>query len=100
MNSGIISFRRFGSRIRFARIMAIAEDNSMKNNRLTAQKIIELVRAAPATRVKVAVTDIDGVLRGKYLHKDKFLAAADSGFGFCNVVFGWDSSDACYDNTT
>ncbi len=72
----------------------------MKNQKFTARKTIELVRAAPATRVKVAVTDIDGVLRGKYLHKDKFLAAADSGFGFCNVVFGWDSGDQCYDNTT
>ena len=51
-------------------------------------------------KVKVAVTDIDGVLRGKYLHKEKFLSAAKSGFGFCNVVFGWDSGDVCYDNAT
>jgi glutamine synthetase len=50
-------------------------------------------------KVKVAVTDIDGVLRGKYLHKDKFISAADGGFGFCDVVFGWDMNDACYDNT-
>ena len=49
-------------------------------------------------KVKVAVADIDGVLRGKYLRKEKFLAAVEDGFGFCNVVFGWDSSDACYDN--
>lgn len=49
-------------------------------------------------RVKVAITDIDGILRGKYLHRDKFLSAAESGFGFCSVVFGWDSSDVCYDN--
>ena len=34
-------------------------------------------------KVKVAVTDIDGVMRGKYLHKDKFLSAAEGGgFGF------------------
>src|SRR5829696_3416922 len=52
------------------------------------------------TRVKVAVTDVDGILRGKYLHKDKFLSAIESGFGFCNVVFGWDSTDVCYDNST
>jgi glutamine synthetase len=58
------------------------------------------VRGSPATRVKVAVSDIDGVLRGKYLHKEKFLSAAESGFGFCNVVFGWDANDQCYDNTT
>jgi glutamine synthetase len=50
--------------------------------------------------VKVAVTDIDGVLRGKYLDAAKFHGATESGFGFCNVVFGWDSSDQCYDNTT
>jgi glutamine synthetase len=51
-------------------------------------------------KVKVAVTDIDGILRGKYLHKEKFLSAAKSGLGFCNVVFGWDSGDVCYDNAT
>ncbi len=49
-------------------------------------------------KVKVAVADIDGILRGKYLQKEKFLSAAKGGFGFCNVVFGWDSSDVCYDN--
>ena len=50
-------------------------------------------------KVKVAVSDIDGVLRGKYLHKDKALSALDGGFGFCDVVFGWDMTDSCYDNT-
>lgn len=72
----------------------------MKNKKFASQKIIDLVSSSPATRVKVAVTDIDGVLRGKYIHKDKFLTAADSGFGFCDVVFGWDSADQAYDNTT
>ncbi len=58
------------------------------------------IRQSAATKVKVACSDIDGVLRGKYLHRDKFFGAADSGFGFCDVVFGWDSSDQCYDNAT
>lgn len=49
-------------------------------------------------KVKVAITDVDGILRGKYLHRDKFLSAVKSGFGFCNVVFGWDSADVCYDD--
>ena len=52
----------------------------------------------------MAVSDIDGILRGKYLHIDKFKGAAEpypaGGFGFCDVVFGWDSSDQCYDNTS
>ena len=58
------------------------------------------VRLSGAGKIKVAVSDIDGILRGKYLHRDKFFSAAQSGFGFCDVVFGWDSHDSCYDNTT
>jgi glutamine synthetase len=56
------------------------------------------VRASGSPKVKVAVSDIDGVLRGKYLHLDKFFGAADGGFGFCDVVFGWDCGDTTYDN--
>ncbi|MEO5770738.1 MAG: glutamine synthetase [Burkholderiaceae bacterium] len=60
------------------------------------------VRASDTVKVKVAVSDIDGILRGKYLHRDKFFGAAQAGpgggFGFCDVVFGWDSQDQCYDN--
>ena len=59
---------------------------------------VKAVLAGGSGKVKVAVSDIDGVLRGKYLHRDKFLGAVDGGFGFCDVVFGWDSSDSCYDN--
>jgi glutamine synthetase len=56
------------------------------------------IEKSGATKVKVACSDIDGVLRGKYLHKDKFEGAVDSGFGFCDVVFGWDCADNTYDN--
>src|SRR3954468_12032022 len=65
---------------------------------LTSREVLEKIAAGPAQKVKVAITDIDGVLRGKYIHRDKFLSAVEGGFGFCNVVFGWDSSDTCYDN--
>lgn len=61
---------------------------------------LEAIERAGDKKVKVAVSDVDGILRGKYLHRDKFFGAADGGFGFCDVVFGWDSSDTCYDNTT
>jgi len=57
------------------------------------------IRASDAAKIKVAVSDIDGILRGKLLHRDKFFSAAEGGFGFCDVVFGWDAHDACYDNT-
>ena len=60
---------------------------------------LEAIRKSGALKVKVAVSDIDGILRGKYLHRDKFFSAVESGFGFCDVVFGWDMHDQCYDNT-
>jgi len=50
------------------------------------------------TRHKIGVFDIDGVLRGKYVSRDKFLSAAEKGFGFCDVVLGWDVNDQLYDN--
>ena len=31
--------------------------------------------------VKVGVFDVDGILRGKYMSRAKFLSALDSGFG-------------------
>jgi glutamine synthetase len=60
---------------------------------------LRALRASGARKVKVAVSDIDGILRGKYLHLDKFESALGGGFGFCDVVFGWDAHDNCYDNT-
>ena len=39
---------------------------------------LQAVRLSNAKKVKVAVSDIDGILRGKYLHIDKFLGAAEA----------------------
>src|SRR6202046_4655090 len=49
--------------------------------------------------VKIGVFDTDGILRGKYLSRDKFLSALDKNLGFCDVILGWDSNDQLYDNT-
>lgn len=49
---------------------------------------------------KIAVTDIDGVLRGKLVSREKLTSALSGGFGFCDVVMGWDSNDQLYDNVT
>lgn len=49
-------------------------------------------------KVKVGGFDVDGVLRGKYVSLEKFWSAAKSGFGFCDVIFGWDIGDVLYDN--
>jgi glutamine synthetase len=49
--------------------------------------------------VKLGVFDTDGIMRGKYLSRDKFLSGLEKDLGFCDVVLGWDSNDQLYDNT-
>ena len=56
------------------------------------------VRAGANEHVKIGVFDIDGLLRGKFMHHDKFASSLEEGFGFCDVVLGWDSNDQLYDN--
>lgn len=63
------------------------------------EDIIKSVKKYEGKKVKLAVTDIDGILRGKVIHLEKFLSVSENGFGFCDVVFGWDCSDTAYDNT-
>ncbi len=73
-----------------------ASSETQQDTQLALKKVDE----SGAAKVKVAATDIDGVLRGKYLNKAKFTSAIEGGFGFCDVVFGWDMTDSVYDNTT
>src|SRR5512144_1364527 len=49
-------------------------------------------------RAKIGGFDVDGVLRGKCVSLEKFRAALACGFGFCDVIFGWDIGDVLYDN--
>ncbi len=65
---------------------------------MTIQQIRQLFRKLRVEKVKLGGFDIDGVLRGKYISLEKFFSAIESGLGFCDVIFGWDSSDALYDN--
>ena len=67
---------------------------------VNATAIKRLVDERKLSHVKVGVFDIDGVMRGKYMGRDKLFAALDDGFGFCDVVLGWDSQDQLYDNTS
>lgn len=65
---------------------------------MTHSEIIERIKAGDIKKVRIAVSDIDGILRGKVVHRDKFFEILEKGMGFCDVVFGWDSGDVCYDN--
>jgi len=66
----------------------------------THQEVIDLIELEDLDYVKVGAFDIDGILRGKYMGRDKAVSALRKGFGFCDVVLGWDSNDQLYDNVS
>lgn len=57
-----------------------------------------IVEERGLSHIKVGLFDTDGVMRGKYMSKEKFFSSLDSGFAFCDVVLGWDVNDELYDN--
>lgn len=69
---------------------------SEKQRSITYTDLEELLRND--NKVKLGGVDVDGIVRGKYVSKSKFLSAAkpDSDFGFCSVIFGWDMHDQVY----
>jgi glutamine synthetase len=56
------------------------------------------LEAGGIKEAKIGGFDVDGVLRGKYVSLQKLRSVLDKGFGFCDVIFGWDMADAVYDN--
>jgi glutamine synthetase len=64
------------------------------------KEITQYVQSHKSGKVKIAFTDIDGILRGKYISTEKFLSVIESGTSFCDVIFGWDAADVTYDNVT
>ena len=66
---------------------------------MESNEIIKRIEQSGHRKIKYAVSDIDGVLRSKVVHLNKFIDAAKTGTGFCDVIFGWDANDSCYDNT-
>lgn len=64
----------------------------------TAEDAAALIAERAIDNVKIGAFDVDGIMRGKYMSREKFLSALKGGFGFCDVVLGWDSNDQLYDN--
>lgn len=58
----------------------------------------KIVTERDLSHVKVGLFDNDGIMRGKYMSREKFFSSLDHGFSFCDVVLGWDSKDQLYDN--
>jgi len=67
---------------------------------ITVDDAKRIVNERQLTHIKVGLFDTDGVMRGKYMSKEKFFSSLDHGFAFCDVVLGWDSKDQLYDNGT
>jgi glutamine synthetase len=65
---------------------------------MNQEQVITYIKENNIQKVKFAFADIDGVLRGKVISQKKLLDGMQAGYGFCDVVFGWDSNDATYDN--
>ena len=63
-----------------------------------AQEKLNQYRDRGVTKVKLGLTDIDGVIRGKYVGLDKFAGLLEKHGGFCDCVFGWDVDDQLYDS--
>ena len=65
---------------------------------MDTKQLREAFQKHDVRKVKVGGFDVDGVLRGKYVSLDKFWSAVEQGFGFCDVIFGWDIGDVLYDD--
>ena len=66
---------------------------------MQAKEIIQYVKNHPSGKVKIAIADMDGILRGKYISAEKFLSIAEKGTNFCDVIIGWDAADVLYDKS-
>ena len=54
---------------------------------MNKKEIIALLKEQKHEKIKVAIIDIDGVARGKFMSKNKFISALESEFGFCQIFF-------------
>jgi glutamine synthetase len=62
----------------------------------TKEDAKRIVEKRGLSHVKLGLTDIDGVMRGKYVSREKFLLILEKGMGFSDVVLGW-VNDQLYD---
>lgn len=78
--------------------MAQSKANLTPRSISSPEQALAIVQQRNIKHVKVGVVDLDGVIRGKYMGREKFESALEKGFGFCDVVLGWDSNDQLYEN--
>lgn len=74
------------------------DEHAAKVRAAEAAELVAGLRERGIKRAKIGGFDLDGVLRGKYVSLEKLESALAKGFGFCDVIFGWDVGDMLYDN--
>lgn len=74
------------------------KEPALAQSKRAAAELVQELRGRGIDRAKIGGFDLDGVLRGKYVSLDKLESALAKGFGFCDVIFGWDVADVLYDN--
>ena len=73
--------------------MATSANEAVTNSR----DLDDWIESESIRYFKIGVFDIDGILRSKYVDREKLRSAVDKGFGFCDVVLGWDMHDQLYE---
>ena len=64
------------------------------------EELLKQYRKEGIRHIKLGLTDVDGIIRGKYISLDKFAGMVNSHSGFCDCVLGWDMNDQLYDNVS
>jgi glutamine synthetase len=62
--------------------------------------LVKKLKERGVRSIKLGIADVDGILRGKYLSFEKLESIAGGSAGYCDCIFGWDSSDQLYDNVS
>ena len=70
----------------------------MPNDAPTRPSLREIVDSRRLSHVKIGLTDLDGVMRGKLLAADSVVRGIEGGLTFCDCIVGWDSDDTLYTN--
>ena len=73
------------------------EDVAMDKDQTVLEHKLAQYKERDVFQVKLGLTDIDGVIRGKYVGLEKFASLLSKQGGFCDCVFGWDVDDQLYD---
>lgn len=66
----------------------------------SVEELLSTIKERQEQWITFGITDMDGVFRAKTISTEKFEKSLKEGIGFCNVIFGWDINDACYDNNS